>query len=340
MNGKKLITIITPCFNEEDNAEVCYQTIRDIMSALPDYDYEHIFADNASTDQTLTLLKKLASADKNVKVIANSRNVGPFRNMFSALQYASGDGVFVTIACDLQDPPELIPEFIKLWENGYRIVYGVRQKREEPFWLRTCRKVYYRLVKVMSGLQIPVDAGEYQLIDRIVLDAVKQVDDYYPYIRGLIAKTQMRSIGVPYTWRRRQHGKSKNNFLSLIDQALNGLVSTSKAPMRACIYLGFLLSVLSVIYAFIQVAWTLLFPGAPHGIPTLIVAQFFFNGVLLFFFGILGEYVLAIHEQIRRGPAMTVLETINFEQCNQEYMHAAATEESSAHSLRVHSNAR
>jgi glycosyltransferase involved in cell wall biosynthesis len=308
------ISILTPCYNEEKTVEICAQTVRKIMETeLPDCDYEHIFSDNASTDRTAELLRKLATDDQRVKVIINSRNVGPFRNMFHALKYATGDAVLVMIPADMQDPPELIPQFVKLWREGYRIVYGVRTQREEPFWLRTCRHFYYRLVKVMSGVNIPVDAGEFQLIDRTVADQLKNVDDYYPYIRGLIAKTGMRSIGVPYTWRRRANGVSKNSLISLIDQALNGIVSTSRAPMRICILLGFLLSGLSTLYAIIQIIWTLLFSGAPRGIPTLIVAQFFFNGIMLFFLGVLGEYVLAIHEQIRRGPPMIALEMINFD---------------------------
>lgn len=308
------LTIITPCYNEEENVELCSRTIREIMArTLPDLDYEHIFADNASTDRSVAILKTIAATDKRVKIIVNSRNVGPFRNMFHALKYASGDAVFVAIAADLQDPPELIPEFVKLWREGYAIVYGIRKKRDEPFWLRSCRKLYYRLVKATSGVHIPVDAGEFQLIDRKVLESLKQVDDYYPYLRGLIAKTEMRSIGVPYSWKRRLHGVSKNGVFDLIDQALNGLVSTSKAPLRMCIALGFLLACLSTLYALVQIVWTLVAPGAPPGIPTLIVAQFFFNGVMLFFMGILGEYILAIHEQIRRGPPMVAVETVNFE---------------------------
>lgn len=312
---RKKISIITPCYNEEGNVEACYQATRQVMEAdLPQYDYEHIFADNASSDRTFALLRGLAAQDKRVKVIRNSRNVGPFRNTFHALQYATGDAILVLLAADLQDPPELIPEFVRHWEQGKAIVYGVRSKREEPYWLRTCRKIYYRLVERMSGIRIPVDAGEFQLIDRAVLDSLQQVDDYYPYIRGLIAKTAMPSVGIPYTWRQRHSGKSKNNLLALIDQALNGIISTSKTPIRICILLGILLAFLSVAYAVAQLFYNLILPGtSPMGVPTLIVAQFFFNGLILFFFGILGEYVSAIHEQIRRGPPMVPLDLINFD---------------------------
>lgn len=311
---KRRISVITPCYNEEDNIETCYQALRAVMAAeLPDYDYEHIFADNASHDRSFMLMRALAEQDKRVKVIRNSRNVGPFRNIFHALQYASGDAVVVMLAADLQDPPEIIPKFVRLWEAGNAVVYGVRSQRMEPFWLRTCRKIYYRLVKKLSDIYLPVDAGEFQLIDRSVLRSLQQVDDYYPYIRGLVARTGMKSALVTYTWQSRKRGVSKNNIFHLIDQALNGIISTSKTPIRICIGLGVLVATLSLLYASLSLLYTLLFPGAaPMGVPTLIVAQFFFNGLMLFFFGILGEYVSAIHDQIRRGPPMIALDLINF----------------------------
>lgn len=311
---RRRISIITPCYNEDDNVEACYQATRVVMEAqLPSYDYEHIFADNASADNTFAVLCGLAQRDPRVKVIRNSRNVGPFRNTFHALKYARGDAVLVMLAADLQDPPELIPEFVRLWEAGNAIVYGVRQQRTEPFWLKTCRRIYYRLVDRMSGIHIPLDAGEFQLVDRVVLQSLRQVDDYYPYIRGLIAQTGMRSVGVPYTWRQRHSGVSKNNLLRLIDQALNGIISTSKTPIRICIFFGVTLAFLSIAYALVQLVWNMVMPHAPMGVPTIIVTQFFFNGLMLFFFGILGEYVSAIHDQIRRGPPMIPLELINFD---------------------------
>lgn len=315
MTARKRISIITPCYNEEGNVNALYEATRRVMEEqLPGYDYEHIFADNASHDRTVELLAEIAAKDKRVKVIVNSRNVGPFRNTFNAIKHTTGDAVLLLLAADLQDPPELLVEFVAKWEEGYKVVYGIRSKREEPFWLRSLRKLYYRLVEYMSDVHIPVDAGEFQLVDRVVVDSLKQVDDYYPYIRGLVAQTGMKSIGIPYTWKQRYSGVSKNRMVHLIDQALNGIISTSKTPLRLCIMLGLLISFCSIGYAILQLVENLLMLGkVPMGMPTVIVALFFFNGLLLFFVGILGEYVLAIHEQLRRGPPMMEIRKINID---------------------------
>lgn len=311
---RKSLTIITPCYNEEENVETCYQATKSVMeTALPGYDYEHIFTDNASSDRTYAVLKTLAAQDKRIKLIRNSRNIGALGNIFNALAFASGDATVVMLPADLQDPPEVIPEFVHHWENGAKIVYGIRTHRQEAWWLRTGRRIYYTLVRKFSNVQLIPDAGEFQLIDRLVLDEIKQVDDYYPYVRGLVARTAMPYACVPYRWGVRKKGLSKATLMVLIDQALNGIISSSKTPIRVCIFLGVLCSALSLLYAVLGLLLSIIFYGsAPAGIPTLIVAQFFFNGLILFFFGILGEYVSAIHEQVRRGPAMIPLDLVNF----------------------------
>ena len=315
-----LISVITPCFNEEDNVEACRDEVRKVFrEQLPDYEYEHIFADNASRDRTVKVLLAMARDDEHVKVIVNALNLGPFRNTFNALKSTSGDAVVVQLAADLQDPPAVIVEFVRQWEAGYKVVYGVRRNRREQFWLRGARWLYYRLVCRMADIDIPLDAGEFQLIDRCVADRVAKVDDYYPYIRGLIAQCGQRAIGVAYEWRKRRSGKSKNRFYNLIDQAFNGLVSTSNIPMRLSVFVGFTLAVLSIVYALIQLAVNVVFLGeAPDGIATLIVGLFFFGGVQLFFIGILGEYIAAIHSQVRRRPVMEEVQRINFDRRNEE----------------------
>jgi glycosyltransferase involved in cell wall biosynthesis len=316
MSARRKITIITPAYNEAENVEACCREVRDVMERrLPHLDYEHIFADNASTDRTVETLRSLAAADRRIKVIVNSRNVGPFRNTFNAMRSATGDAVVVMLAADLQDPPAVIADFVQRWEQGYPIVYGVRHTRQEPLWMRSVRKLYYRLVALMADISIPTDAGEFQLIDRVVVDAILRVDDSYPYIRGLIAQTGMRSIGVEYTWAARLRGISKNRFFNLVDQGLNGLISTSKVPMRISFLIGMSVAVLSVLYAIGQLVVNLAYEGlAPPGIPSLIVGLFFFGGVQLLFIGILGEYVLSIHAHLRRGPPLIELERINLDE--------------------------
>jgi glycosyltransferase involved in cell wall biosynthesis len=313
---KKLISIVTPCYNEEDNVGECYETVKKIVEEqLPDYTYEHIFCDNASTDGTVSRLKEIAKLDRRVKIIVNARNVGPFRSTFNGLLSTSGDAVLVLLAADLQDPPELLPEFVKKWREGHEVVFGVRKRREENFLLLWTRKIYYRLVNQLANIHIPPDAGEFQLVDRVIIDALRQCDDYYPYIRGLVANCGFRTTRIEYTWKARKRGLSKNRLLHLVDQGLNGLVSFTMVPLRLCMFFGLLVAVSSLVFSLVTLVINLLHRElAPPGIPTLIVAVFFFAGLQLFFFGVLGEYIGAIHFQVRKRPLVIERERINFDE--------------------------
>ena len=312
----KKISIITPCYNEENNVRECYQAVKEVVTqSLPNYRYEHIFADNASTDDTLARLKEIAAQDQNVKVISNSRNVGPFRNMWNAMKSASGDAVIPLLPADLQDPPSVIPQFVSNWESGDLVVYGVRANREESWIMRKMRGTYYRLIRRFADAVIPLNSGEFLLADKRVIQSILTVDDAYPYIRGLIAQTAVRSSSIPYTWVRRERGRSKNSFIDLIDQAINGFVSTSRIPARLALLSGFFFSILGFLGAIATfVAFLINRDGAPVGIPTIIVSIFLFGGIQLLFFGIIGEYVLSIHGQVRRKPPMFEVERVNFEE--------------------------
>ena len=314
----KKLSIITPCYNEEVNVEICAQELKKVMQEkLSGYDYEHIFADNASTDSTLVKLRELAAKDDHIKVISNSRNVGPFRNMWNAMKSATGDAVVPLLPADLQDPPSVIPELVKHWEQGFLVTYGVRTNREESIIMRIARGLYYRIIKKFASAVIPLNSGEFLLADKKVIDSILVVDDQYPYIRGLIAQTGVKSASVPYTWVRRERGKSKNSFISLIDQAINGFVSTSRVPARLALLGGFLLSLLGFAYAIFTVVIVLISDGtAPVGIPTIIVGIFLLGGVQLLFLGLIGEYILSIHGQVRRTPPMFEIERINFKEKN------------------------
>lgn len=310
----KKISVVTPCFNEEDNVEICANELRTVMTKfLPEYEYEHIFADNASTDGTFNLLRKIAQDDPRIKVILNSRNVGPFRNMWNAMKSATGDAVIPLLPADLQDPPTVIPEFVKKWEEGSLVVYGVRQNREESILLRTARYLYYRIIRKFASTAIPINSGEFLLADTRVITSVLSVDDEYPYIRGLIAQTGVASASVPYKWVKRKRGKSKNNLYSLLDQAINGFVSTSRIPARLSLIGGFIFSFLGLAYAAFT-ALNIWFSSVhvPTGTPTIIVGIFLLGGIQLFFLGLLGEYILSIHSQVRRLPPMFELERVNF----------------------------
>lgn len=315
MTARKLISVVSPCYNEKNNIQACYEAVRDIFAReLAGYDYEHIFADNASLDGTADELRRIAAEDHRVKVILNARNYGPFRSGFNALRAASGDAVLVMLPVDLQDPPELIPEFVTKWEQGWKVVYGKRVVRDERFVLRAVRKIYYRLISALANFDIPIDTAEFQLLDRQVIDALLQFRDQYPYIRGMIANVGFRSeaIAIPYKWRARARGVSKNSFLNLVDQGLNGIVSFTNVPMRLAVIIGFVLAVGAIVYAVLQLLINLFEQGiAPPGIATLIVALFFFSGVQLLFIGLMGEYIGAIHAQVRQGPVVVERERLN-----------------------------
>jgi glycosyltransferase involved in cell wall biosynthesis len=324
---RKLLSVVSPCFNEELNAEECYNTVRELVAReLPEYDCEHIFCDNGSSDSTLQILERLAAADPRVKVIANARNFGPFNSLMNGIISTSGDAVVLFLAADLQDPPQLIPKMVRLWETGYDVVYGVRKRREEGLMMRTVRRAYYRLVKEISYLDLMPGVGEFQLVDRQVVEALRQFDDHYPYVRGMVAYCGFRRTGVEYTWSARQRGFSKNSILRLIDQGLNGAISFSKVPMRLCMAAGFFIATLSILYSFASLVYNLVNyrAFAAPGIATLIVSLFFFGGVQLFFLGVLGEYIAAIHAQVRKRPLVVEKKRINFQQAEPDTLKIAS----------------
>ncbi len=315
MDNKKKISVISPCFNEELNVKECYKAVNAVFKEyLSDYDYEHIFTDNSSNDNTVSILRKIAADDKRVKVIVNSRNFGPLKSTFNGVLRSSGDAVLVMLAVDLQDPPELIPEFVKKWEEGFKIVAGSRREREEGIIMRNTRKLFYHLVLKLSYVSIPPYVGEFQLIDKVIVDKLREFDDYDPYIRGMIANCGYETIIIPYKWKSRKKGKSKLKLYQLFDIAFNGMISFSNVPMRGAIVLGTLISITSLTYAIIMLIINIIFYRiiAPPGIATLITALFFFSGVNLLFLGLLGEYICAIHSQVRKKPLVIEKETINF----------------------------
>jgi polyisoprenyl-phosphate glycosyltransferase len=310
----KTISIVTPCYNEEASVQECVETIQRLFaSELANYRLEHIFCDNCSTDRTVEILKSLAQDNKSLKIIVNSRNFGILKNTYNGVLSASGDAVLLFLPVDLQDPPELIPEFVRHWEAGYEIVYGQRAQREESFVLRNVRKLYYRFLSKLTYVDYPPDAGDFQLVDRKVHEAMKRIDDAQPFMRMMTFESGFRSIGIKYRWRARKHGKSRNRFSSMFDQGLNGITSFSGAPVRTALVAGFLISILSIGYSLAVLILALLGRiHSPAGIPTLIAALFFFGGVQLFFIGVLGEYILAIYNQVRRKPLVVERERINF----------------------------
>lgn len=312
---RKKISIISPCYNEEDNVEICYQTVKALFeNELREYAREHVFVDNGSSDETVEILRRIAAADPNVKVVVNSRNFGVYKSTFNGLRYATGDATLALLPVDLQDPPSLLPEFVSLWEQGYEIVAGARSTREEGSVMRGMRKMFYRIVNRLSEFEIPLDVGEFVLLDRKPLDALLQHKDRYPYIRGIIASLGFRRIVVPYTWKARKHGKSKHNFLQLFDMAMNGIFAFTRAPMRACTIAGAFISFAAFAFSIFSIIMYFLDPDTPRGTTTIITAIFFLSGVQLLFIGILGEYITTIHNQVRGAPIVIERERINIDE--------------------------
>ena len=312
---RKIISIITPCFNEEASVGECYEAIKRVMDTeLPGYGREHIFCDNASTDRSVEILRDIAARDASVKVIINSRNFGILRNTYNGVLSATGDAVILFMPVDLQDPPELVPVFVKHWEAGSEIVYGIRAQRQEAFLMRNARRLYYQILSRLSYVNYPPNVGDFQLVDRKVLDAMKRIEDAQPFMRMMPFECGFRAVGVPYTWRARKHGVSRNRFAQLVDQALNGLISFSNAPLRMALWTGFAIAGLSLLYTIMVFFATLFgFVRSEAGIPTVIVAVFFFGGIQLLFLGIIGEYIIAIFNQVRRRPIVFERERINFD---------------------------
>lgn len=309
----KLISIVTPCYNEEENVEELYTQIKEVFATLPEYRYEHIFIDNASSDKTVSLLKTLAEKDPNVKIIVNARNFGHIRSPYYGMLQAKGDAV-VLMASDLQDPPQLIFDFIKKWEEGFKVVVGVKPTSKETFIMSAIRKAYYHFIARIADINVIKNFTGFGLYDRKVIDILHQLDDVYPYFRGVISEIGFPIAEVPFHKPPRKRGITKNNFFTLYDMAILGITNHSKIPIRLATMGGFLLSgmslVIAVIFLFLKLV---LWNHFPMGIAPVLIGIFFFASIQLFFIGILGEYILSIHTQVLKRPLVVELERINFE---------------------------
>ena len=311
----KTISIVTPCFNEELNVRECHRVIKDLFDKeLAGYHREHLFCDNASSDRTVDILREIAAVDPSVKVIVNTRNFGPMRSNYNGVMAATGDAVLLCMVADLQDPPELIPRFVKHWEQGTEVVFGIRATREEPLVMRTVRGLYYRLLTRISDLGVPPGVGDFQLVDRRVVEAMRQIEDAYPFMRMMTFEIGYSVLGIPYRWVARKRGVSKNSLLRLVDQGMNGFITFTTVPVRAVLFAGFLIAALAILYALVifLVNVILYREFSAPGIATLITAVFFFGGVQLFVTGLIGEYILAIYGQVRKKPLVFERERLNF----------------------------
>lgn len=310
----KKISIITPSYNEEDNVGQVVNKVKDIFSKeLKGYVYEHIFIDNASTDKTVEILCDIAKVDKNVKIIVNSRNFGHIKSPYHGLIQADGDAVILLVS-DLQDPVELIVDFVREWENGFLTVIGVKNKSKESSLMFFIRKIYYRILRKLSDVDIVENFTGFGLYDRKVVDILTKVKDPEPFLRGVISYIGLKTIEIEYTQPKREKGKSKNNFYTLYDIGILGIISNSKIPIRITIFFGFFIAFTSFVIGLVYlIAKLIVWEDMALGLAPIIVGQFFLFGMVFMFMGILGEYIGAIYIHVLDRPKVVEEKRINFD---------------------------
>lgn len=309
---KKLISIVTPCFNEEDNVIELSNRIKKVMLMFDQYDYEHIFIDNHSVDRTFELLKLLSKSDKRIKIIRNTRNFGHIRSPYYGTIQAGGDAV-IAIASDLQEPPEVIPDMINAWESGYKIVMIVKRVSGDTFFLRIVKRLYYKALAAMSEIPILENAPGVGLFDSKVIEILRDFKEPYPYFRGLISEIGYPIKEIHYDQLPRLRGVSKNNLMSFYDFAMLGIINHSKVPLRMITIIGFIVGIFGLFVAIFFLLSKLFFWNTfQFGLAPILVGIFFFGGFQMFAIGLLAEYIFSIQIRVRNMPLVFEEERINF----------------------------
>ena len=309
----KKISIVSPCYNEEKNLQAVYNEVKiQFHENLKNYEYEHIFIDNSSTDQSAEILREIASKDKNVKIILNSRNFGHIRSPMHALFQATGDATILLVS-DLQDPPNLIPQLVKKWEEGNQVVVAVKKESEESAVMFAIRSLYYNIINKISETKLVKNFTGFGLYDKQVLTVLKSFDDPYPYFRGLVFKVGFKVDQIFYVQPVRKRGVTSNNFYTLYDMAMLGICTHSKVPLRVFTISGFLLAILSLFISIIYLVLKIIFWNSFQlGLAPIIIGVFFFSSIQLFSIGIIGEYIGVILTKISKEPLVVEKERINF----------------------------
>lgn len=311
---RRKITIVTPCYNEEAGIEECYLAVKLFFAEqLPEYDYEHLFIDNCSQDNTVGLLREIAAGDQNVRVIVNSRNFGPNHSPYHAILEASGDAVIPVVA-DLQTPVATIREFVRLWEQGFDMVLGIRVGMSEARWLRISRDLYYRVMSRLSHIDHYHGFIGFGLFDRKTVEVMRRLVNPNPYFRRIISEIGFRKAFVEYVQPPRKHGKSRLSFPDLLDYAILGMVSCSKIPLRLMTVIGLLVSAGSLLVGLGYLILKLIYwDSFAMGTAPLLIGMFFFAAVQIFCLGMIGEYVGVIFDHVRNRPLVIERERINFD---------------------------
>ena len=309
----KLISVVTPCYNEEGNVRELYERVRKVLTEFPAYTYEHIFIDNDYKDSTVPILKAIAMQDPNLKIIVNCRNFGHLRSPMHAMYQASGDAVILLFA-DLQDPPELLRDMLLEWEQGTPVVLGVKNTSDESGLMFRIRTAYYRLVSNLTDIPLYEHFTGFGLYDRRLIEILRRhFRDPYPYFRGMIAEVGLTHKKLFYNQKRRSRGITKNNFYTLYDLAMPGITNLSKVPLRVVTFVGFATSAISLLTGFFYLIYKLVYwNNFSVGIAPVLIGVFFFISVQLISLGIIGEYIGSIQTILQNRPLAVERERINF----------------------------
>ncbi len=308
----KKITVVSGCYNEEDNLEELLRQVWAVAAKFPGYAWEYLIIDNCSTDRSPEILRRAAAADRRLKVILNARNFGHIRSNYHGLLQAQGDAV-VFLASDLQDPPELIEKFIPLWEEGWKAVAAVKTESEESAVFFLIRRIYYQLVARLADVDLLLNFTGFGLYDRVLIEHLRASEDPYPYLRGQISEIGYPVARVPFVQPRRKRGFSKNNFYTLFDMAMLGFTNHTKVPLRLATMVGFLMSLFCLGVSLGYLVYKLLnWDSFSLGLAPIVVGLFFIGSVQLFFIGVLGEYIGAVHTKVTKRPLVVERERINF----------------------------
>ena len=310
----KTLSIMIPTYNEEDNVMEVYTRCVEVMEKeLPHLAFEVVFIDNCSEDKTRELIRGLCEKDKRVRAIFNARNFGYSRSHYYGLTQMTGDAVMLVHA-DMQNPPELIPEFVKKWEAGAKVVIGIKTNSAENKILWLARSIYYKLIKAMSEVEQIEHFTDFELLDRDFIKVLREIDDPVPYLRGIVSEFGFKMERIYYKQNKREKGKSWANFFGLYDFAMQGITSYSKTLLRAATFVGAGISGVSFIVAIVTFIKKLLnWSSFAVGSAATSIGVFFLGGVQLLFVGILGEYVLSINSKVVRKPLVVEEERINFD---------------------------
>ena len=314
MTDRKMVSVIVPMYNEVENVKPLLDRLGPVADGLADrYDFEFLFVDDGSSDGTFELLEGLAPKDDRIRILRLSRNFGFQRAIITGLLQCRGDAA-IQIDADLQDPPELLPEFLELWEAGNDVVYGVRRGRKEGIMQNFSRRAFYRVINVLSEDHLPPDAGDFRLVSRRVLKALEEVDDYHPYLRGAIASFGFNQVGIPYDRSKRERGESKLRLRKMISLGADGILFHSVIPLRIAMWIGIIMTLIMLVGIGIYVyGGTVLNDELPPGLATTVVLLMTSIILNALFLGIIGAYVGRIYQQVKRRPFTIVAERVGYD---------------------------